>query len=447
MNSNSQLAPTLGNPETERNILGAIFADRSHVATVAELMEPFHFSVPLHGRIFSVILAFDRERVDFDEILVSERLGDDRDFVDAGGVAYLASISNLVHRRAPVREYCKVVRDLALRQQMRHLSYSVEQAASDNSISQADRIEQIENRWAEIRDTDLNSASEVFDVDQLAEEEQPDIERLRAGKSLAGVSTGFVELDAVMPGWVPGELVILAARPSVGKTALAIEFSLRLARQGHAVVFFSLEMSRKSILRRMVCRDARLSFSSYMRGEFLPWEWRKFDEALARIRVLPIRVGEGRKISATQIRWKIKTAARRHNARLVIVDYLGLVAAKAENRTNEITKVSAELKAAAADVHEVSGGTLLALSQLNRELEKFDRQPQLSDLRDSGAIEQDGDVILMLHNEQKADGPGCPQPTVKLLHIRKQRNGPTDSVKLMYLPVCMGFEPYKNEVE
>jgi replicative DNA helicase len=195
----------------------------------------------------------------------------------------------------------------------------------------------------------------------------------------------------------------------------------------------------------MICREAGVSFTEYAQGRLNEAGWARIFAANEVLRNLPLRIGAPRRISAVEMRRNIKSAARRYNARLVVVDYLGLITSPAENRTNEITKVSGELKAAAADVDEVSRGTLLVLSQLNRQSERENRNAMLSDLRDSGSIEQDADVVMFLENEDRRTRSSS-KPTLKTLHILKQRNGPTNFVRLMYLPVCMGFGNYKAEL-
>src|SRR5262249_3998245 len=243
----------------------------------------------------------------------------------------------------------------------------------------------------------------------------------------------------VVPGWESGAMVVLAARPSEGKSALALEFARRAAVDGHPVAFFSLEMNRDSLFMRMVCRDARVSYTNFSEGRLSDDARSALMASLGRISKLPIHIDDRATVPATELRWRLRSMAQRHKIRLAVVDYMQLLRARGEDRFTQVTAISQELRAAAKELGQVSGGTLIAISQLNRLANK--ERPGLYHLRESGQIEQDADVVMLLSN-QGDSVPGQASPSVKILDVAKQRNGPTEDIRLSYIPQFMGFEDY-----
>jgi replicative DNA helicase len=254
---------------------------------------------------------------------------------------------------------------------------------------------------------------------------------------MIGTPTGFADLDDLTAGWAPSDFVIIAARPSVGKTALALEFLRRGANAGNTAAIFSLEMSRASLVLRMVCREARVDHHKMRTGFISMEEQYRLVEALARISKLPIWIDDRPGLSASDIRWRIRSLAKREQLKLVFVDYLQLITAKAENRTQEVTKISMELKVAARDLGELTGGTLIAISQLNRIA--ANERPRLHHLRESGQLEQDADTVILMSDAEESEN-GQEDPNSKLIDVAKQRNGPCGSFKLLFLPKWVGFE-------
>lgn len=254
---------------------------------------------------------------------------------------------------------------------------------------------------------------------------------------MLGFSTGYCALDRLSSGFPPGSLTILAARPSMGKTAFVVGGASRVAKAGNPVAIFSLETPRDMLLLRLACLHGRIDLAALTSGRATDEAWKGLAPAIAEVSQLPIYVDDRPRPRANDLRWRIRAAARRFNAKLVIVDYLQLATAKGDTRNDEVANVSGELQAASRELGQLTGGALLVLSQLNRLADG--EIPRLSHLRDSGAIEQDADAVWLLH-EPKGTRPGQFDPIEKELHIAKSRNGPTGTVHFDFIGQCMAFE-------
>jgi replicative DNA helicase len=229
--------------------------------------------------------------------------------------------------------------------------------------------------------------------------------------AMLGVSTGYPALDRVVPGFESGAMIVLAARPSEGKSALALEFARRIATGGHAVAFFSLEMNRDSLFMRMACREARVPYKNFSEGKLSSEARSALMAGIGRISELPIYIDDRATIPAMELRFRLRSMAQRHKIRLAVVDYMQLLRAKGEDRFTQVTAISQELRAAAKELGQVSGGTLIAISQLNRMAQK--ERPGLYHLRESGQIEQDADVVMLLSSESREVVPGQANPSIK----------------------------------
>jgi replicative DNA helicase len=291
--------------------------------------------------------------------------------------------------------------------------------------------------------TALEDASEVSQrgmahVAEITRELAPTLMRLseKPGEML-GFSTGFRGLDEKTSGFPPGNLGILAARPSMGKTAFAVDIALRVAKAGNPVAVFSLETPRDMLQLRLVCRHGRIDLASLTSGSASSDTWKKLTPAIEAVSQLPIYIDDRPRPKASDLRWRIRAAAKRFNVKLAIVDYLQLATANRDTRNEEVASISGEFQAAARELGQLTRGALLVLSQLNRLADG--ERPRLSHLRDSGAIEQDADSVWFLC-EPNSGRPGQFEPYGKELEIAKSRNGPTGSVRFDYIGQCMAFE-------
>ncbi len=427
------------NDEAERSLLGGILIAPARIGEVAERVSPDDFFHRLYKKIFETMLRLDDERRPIDAVAIADELADNQELKDAGGIAFLSALADGVYARAPLGEYCGLVKRVAQRRRLQSLVHSIGDQIADRAVGTEHLLERAESEFSALREDYVGVNQPAVHVSQVGRELEPVLDRIGAGKGvMLGTPTGFSDLDHKTCGWIPGEFVVLASRPSGGKTALGLGFTLHQARQGNAVALFSLEMSRASIVLRLACREARVSYHQICVGWLSREDTSRLFAALERVTELPIWIDDRPTMLAHELRWRLRSLARRHVVKLAVVDYLQLLRAKAENRTQEITKISIELKAAARELGEISGGTLLAVSQLSR-LAANDR-PQLHHLRESGQIEQDADTVLFISDE-KPTALGQPNPTTKLLEVAKQRNGPTGVVRLTFLPAVMGFEP------
>jgi replicative DNA helicase len=427
------------NITAERNLLGAILCNRGGDPLAAAIqLAPEDFHDLAHRKVFEAILQLDDQRKPVEEFPLCEMLNTDPGIKARGGPAFISSLADGVHKAAPFDQYIRAIKDCSIRRRILALSMQTTARAADRSFSKDDLIESIEMGWAAIREDSLQGAKGFVRIAEVSKELEPILSRVGEGKGvMLGSPTGFPDLDRCTAGWIPGELVVVAGRPSSGKTALGLEMLLRQARQGNAVAMFSLEMSRASILLRLGCREGRVSQQRIRLGSSCREEWKQLTDALARVSEMPVWIDDRPAVWAHDLRWRLRSLARRQPIKLGVVDYLQLVRAHAENRTQEVTKISIELKAAARELGEESGGTLIAISQLNRLA--VSERPQLHHLRESGQIEQDADTVLLISDEDTIE-LGQPDPSVKLLDIAKQRNGPNGTVRLTFLPAVMGFE-------
>jgi len=432
------------NNEAERNAIEVIVAFPSRIGElVQEGLTPEDFFVPLYRKLYLAALRLEDEHRPIEPLTLADVLADDRDLMSAGGMAFLATLGCEISDRANLREYCRLVKKAAQRRQLQRIFERAGQNVIDPTVLVTEILQQTEAELLAVREGDSNAARTAVHLSEVAREVAPVLDRVGSGNGgMLGTSTGFPDLDRITSGWIPSEMILLAGRPSAGKTALALELALRQARQGKAVAMFSLEMNRASVFLRLACRDAGVSYSRVCSGFMSRSDLRALCAAIPRISKLPFWIDDRPALSSQDLRWRLRSLARRHPIKFCVVDYLQLLRAKAENRTQEVTKISLDLKAAARELGEATGGTLLAAAQLNRA--GANERPRLHHLRESGQLEQDADAVFLLSDEEPTQN-GRPKPSIKLLDVAKQRNGPTDIVRLTFLPLVMGFEQADTE--
>jgi replicative DNA helicase len=420
--------------DAEREVLGACLLTKAARGTAAELLSPEDFFHPVNRKIYRAIHGLESAGGEVGLWEVSEALSGDDEFRLSGGAPFLASLSDGIARASSVAGACGRVRSLAQRREITAMTHGAADKANDATVSNAAIVDDLAAGVDAIREG-YYSAGRAEHVAEVGKIVGPMLNELseKRGSVMFGSPTGFLRLDAIIPGWVPGEMVTLAARPSAGKSALAVEFALRQARMGKAVAFYSLEMSKQLLYLRLACREGRVDFQALVSGRLGDGGWDVLVQAVSRIGELPIWIDARPVVRATELRWRLRSLAHREKIRLAVVDYMQLLRAEGENRTAQVTKISIELKAAAREMGELSEGTLIAVSQLNRIA--ANELPQLHHLRESGQIEQDSDVVMFLYDEKDLGGR-----TEKVLRIAKQRNGPCDEIRLAFTGPCMGFE-------
>jgi len=432
--------------DAERAILGAVLLDNFAFNQAAEWLRAEDFSLDAHRRIYSRMCELSEASKQIDTITLCEELARRREVEAVGGVAYLSSLTDGLPRRPNIEHYVKIVRDKAL---LRGLIHTANTAIA-RAAEQADPAEEILDaaESAIFRLSENRIGRGFLDIKEIVKESFGSLDALyERGQRITGLETHYKDLDDLTSGLQPSDLVILAARPSMGKTAFALNIAQNAAVMDKKVVgVFSLEMSRESLLLRLLCSQARVD-SHKMRTGFLGKEdFGKLASALGELSDAPVFIDDTPGIALTEMRAKSRRLQQSQGRLdLIVVDYLQLMSGsgmggrKFENRTQEVSAISRGLKGLAKELRV----PVIALSQLSRAPENRgakDNEPKLSDLRESGAIEQDADVVAFIYRPEVYDHDNPDLQGKAKLIIAKQRNGPTDTIQLAFLKSSTRFE-------
>jgi replicative DNA helicase len=431
--------PLPNSAESERAILGSIVLDNGLVSQAIELLRPEDFYVPSHRRIFLAMISLFERGSEINPILIGEELKRDGALESVGGFTFITNLTYGLPHFANIAHYAKVVRDNSLLRQLikaaNKITSEALEAEEDADII-LDHAEQAIFALADER-TRQGFAHIKPVADDILEKVQE-----MAGRSvmLTGITTGFNELDTMTSGMQPSDLVIVAARPSMGKTSFALTLAQNAAINAQAVVgVFSLEMSKESLVMRMLCSEGRVDAHRFRSGFLSRDEWARLAQALGVLAETKIFIDDTPGISVLEMRAKARRlAAEQKRLDLIIVDYLQLMSGsrRAESRQQEVSQISRELKALAKELNV----PLIALSQLSRAPEsRTDHRPQLADLRESGAIEQDADVVAFIYREEQYNRTEENAGIAEII-VAKQRNGPTGTAKLAFLKEFTRFE-------
>jgi replicative DNA helicase len=357
----------------------------------------------------------------------------------AGGNAYLATIGDGMPRVINVEHYARIVKEKALLRALAHTSHAIQQQALAAEEDADALLDSAESRIFELAESRIRAG--FIGVKDLVRENYERLEQIfTSGRQITGLATGYSRLDERTSGLQPSELIILAARPSMGKTALALNLAENVAvASGQPVAVFSLEMSKESLLMRLLASHARIDAHKFRTGHLSRDDWRRMTETLARLGEAPLWIDDAGSATVVEMGAKARRLKKDKGLSLVIVDYLQLIHARGRfnSRNEEVSSISRGLKALAKELKV----PLLVLSQLTRAPEREERRPQLADLRESGAIEQDADVVMFIHrpNAFKPDLPDEERAKSELI-IAKQRNGPTDKLNFVFLNSFTRFE-------
>lgn len=426
--------------DAERTVLGALFLDSDAIYQITDKLTRSDFFDPVHGEIYAAIqkLAECGSGVDF--VTVTASLAESTRFRNAGGSAYLAEITAEVPTASHIEHYVKIVADHSQNRRLMALGEKLKVIGSDAEMSAEDALEAAERGFLELSGS--HSGSDPIPIGELRHERFQRYSALYEADDTAdlrGIPSGFQAIDRKLTGFAPGQLIILAARPSMGKTALALDFAKYAAcEKEKSVAVFSLEMSAEEIFDRLVAKDLNIPAWQLEQGKFDEATLSRMGDVMDRIGTYPITIDD----RANTV-FEISSRARRQKMRfgldLVIIDYLQLVSVEElwarENQTQRMSHISRRLKQLARELDL----PVIALSQLNRDVEKrAGNRPMLSDLRDSGSIEQDADRILMLYREDYYD-EDSDRPGLTDVYIRKNRQGPTGSVELLFENETMRF--------
>ena len=433
--------------EAEQAVLGALLIEGESILKAIELIGEDDFYRAAHRRIYRAMLALFEKNESIDIVTVSEELKKSGATEETGGAEYLSTLANQTPTAANVVYYAKIVKDKALQRSLLKAATEVAEKIYQGELEADDMMDMAEKKIFEVSDKRIRS--NFAPMKEAIKETFKMIEGLYERKeAITGMPSGFKDLDEFTAGFHPGDLVIVGGRPSAGKTA----FGLNIAQQAgvqrrEPVAIFSLEMSLNQIIMRMLCAEAMVDASSVRRGH-IKNNFHKLASAASKLMDAPIFIDETSGISALEMRAKARRLKREHGLGLIVVDYLQLMRGngKYEQRVQEISEISRSLKALAKEINV----PVIALSQLNRAVERERRNPNMSDLRESGAIEQDADVILFLYKDEKqkkqGEASGRPEVEVVKLDIAKQRNGPTaHGLSLTFLSKYTRFTDYSPD--
>lgn len=433
--------PLPSSEDSERAILGAILLDNSLITQAVEQLTPADFYSPLNRRIFGAMIALFESSKVIDPILIGEELKKEGTIESIGGVSTIANLTYGVPHFTDLTGYIDVVRDKAM---MRNLIRTCNQITSealeeeDDARNILDHAEQMIFALAERRAAEGFSHVQPVAAKVLAKVEEYS---RRESHALTGLATGFRELDEMTSGLQPADLIIVAARPSMGKTALCLTIAQNAAIEEKAVVgFFSLEMSKEQLVMRMMASEAKVDASRFRRGILSRDEWERLARAIGTLADARLFIDDTPGISVLEMRAKARRlAAEQKRLDLIVVDYLQLMSGgKSESRQQEVSQISRELKGLAKELQV----PVIALSQLSRAPEaRNPPRPMMSDLRESGSIEQDADVVAFIYREDYYK-PSDENAGMAELILSKQRNGPTGTIKLAFLKEFTRFENY-----
>ncbi|WP_202081548.1 replicative DNA helicase [Caldalkalibacillus salinus] len=418
------------NIEAEQAVLGAIFLEPDALIRALESISAEDFYRTSHQRIFQVMVDLSEENQPVDLVTVTSELQDRKQLEEVGGLSYLSDLAGSVPTAANVEYYAKIVEEKSL---LRRLIKVATQIASSGYAEQ-DEVEEILNQ-AEKSILDI-AGSKTHDgflaIKDVLVETYERIEKLHNSTSdLTGIPSGYRDLDEMTSGFQRSDLIILAARPSVGKTAFALNVAQNVAaRANETVAIFSLEMSASQLVQRMLCAEGNIDANRMRMGSFMEEDWEKMTMAIATLSKANIFIDDTPGITVSQIRSKCRRLKAEHGLGIILIDYLQLIHGSGkENRQQEISAISRTLKNIARELD----CTIIALSQLSRAVEqRQDKRPMLSDLRESGSIEQDADIVAFLYRDDYYDQETENKNVIEIL-IAKQRNGPVGKVELAFL--------------
>ncbi|HEY3302599.1 MAG TPA: replicative DNA helicase [Candidatus Binatia bacterium] len=428
------------NLEAEASVLGGILLENEAINRVLEILAPVDFYRESHRKIFRAMMELTDRNEPADLITLSELLKAKGELEAAGGSTYLASLADQVPTAANIAHYARIIREKAILRQLINSATDIATRGFEEQGNVDEFLDAAEKVIFDIAEKKIKSA--FVSIGDMIKDTLKAVERLYERKELVtGVPTGFKDLDKLTAGLQPSELIIVAGRPSMGKTALALNIATYASlNAGIGVAIFSLEMAREQLVLRMLCSEARVDNSKVRAGYLGERDFPKLANAAGRLHEALIYIDDTPAISVLELRAKTRRLIRDREKKLglVIVDYLQLMRGMgaASNREQEISEISRSLKALAKELRV----PVIALSQLNRRVEdRGDRRPMMADLRESGAIEQDADVIAFIYRDEVYNQKSQDKGIAEVI-VAKQRNGPIDTVRLAFLNEYTRFE-------
>ena len=428
--------------DAERGILGAVLLDNQSLHAALEILRTEDFFSDHHRRIFDRMIELSEAGQAIDLLTLTDELRRKGELESAGGAAYLSSLVDGVPRISNVPHYARIVKEKSLLRHLVQTAHSIEQRALEADLGADEMLDNAESEIFRLADDRIRQG--FVTVKELVQKNYERLEKLVSeGRTVTGLATGYHSLDEMTSGLQPAELIILAARPSMGKTALALNIAENSSAAGHKVALFSLEMSKEALLMRLLSSHARIDAHKFRTGHLNHEDREKMAASLNELARAPVWIDDSSSSTVVEMGAKARRLKNDKGLDLVIVDYLQLMSARGRfsNRNEEVSSITRGLKAMAKEL----GVPVLVLSQLTRAPERDERRPQLADLRESGAIEQDADLVLFINRPgfYKPDAPDEERNRAELI-IAKQRNGPTGVLKFVFLHTFTRFEQASN---
>ncbi len=431
--------------EAEQSLLGGLLIDPEAINRVAGTITPQDFYAAVHAAIFNAMLDLYEKGTPLDLVTANTALADRGQLAQIGGITYLSHLVDTMPSSVNLEAYAGIVREKSIMRSVMNAAGKIQSIGlEEQMISAKEYLDRAEMLIFSIEGEREHKG--FVPVRDFAPGTMKIIEELfQKKRDVTGVPSGFVDLDRITAGFQPGNLIIIAGRPSMGKTSIALNIAQYLAvalPDPVPVGIFSLEMSKEELLTRVLSSEAEIDLLTLRSGTFPSEKWPKITTAAAKISDAPIYIDDAPALNIMDLRGRARRLKKEHDVGLLVIDYLQLMRGRSgggDRREQEISEISRFLKALAKELNI----PVVALSQLNREPDKRDKgshRPRLSDLRESGAIEQDADVILFLYRDEVYNpNPDNPEAGIAEVIIAKQRNGPTGTVKLKWVPETASF--------
>ena len=439
-------------PELEEAVLGALMIEKDAYSLVSEILRPESFYEHRHQLIYAAItdLAIDQKPVDI--LTVKEQLAKKGDLEDAGGPFYITQLSSKVASSAHIEYHARIIAQKALARELISFTSRIQSKAFDETIDVDDLMQEAEGKLFEI--SQQNMKKDYTQINPIIDEAYKQIQKAAARTNgLSGLESGFTKLDKITSGWQNSDLIVIAARPAMGKTAFVLSMAKNIAVDFRKpVALFSLEMSNLQLVNRLISNVCEIPSEKIKSGQLETYEWQQLDYKLKDLLDAPLYVDDTPSLSVFELRTKARRLVREHHVSLIIIDYLQLMNASGMSfgsRQEEVSTISRSLKGLAKEINI----PILALSQLNRSVETREgdgKRPQLSDLRESGAIEQDADMVCFIHRPEYykiyQDESGNDLRGMAEIIIAKHRNGAVGNVRLRFKGEYTRFSNPEDEM-
>jgi len=429
--------------EAEIAVIGGLILDNEAWEQIADILQVNDFYNQEHRKIFSCIVNLVNDNVPFDVVTINEKANTDN---DKSFSTYLSEIINQTPSAANIKAYANIVREQSILRQLISVSNNLIEKSRDGGIDSKALLDEAEQKIFNISEESLKANNGFQNINDLVKESLEQIEeRAEKGESVTGVATGFSEFDNKTTGLQGGDLIIVAGRPSMGKTSFAMNLSEYASLKNDAVTaIFSMEMSGTQLSTRLISSMGRINQQKIRTGKLTDEDWPRLTNAVALLSKANIFIDDTPALTPTDIRARARRLKREKGLDLIVIDYMQLMQLtnNSENRATELSEISRSLKALARELDV----PVVALSQLNRSLEnRTDKRPIMSDLRESGAIEQDADLIAFIYRDEVYNEDSADKGKAEII-IAKQRNGPIFKTTLTFLGECTRFENYTPEI-